>query len=277
MGDPYINVSGVSNSSVFPATGGSIECTVDANYPWYVIRATLGNFIKFSPSGVNTGDTCTLTVDGTNYGETRAERIQFTCMGAAKLFKLNQEGLGYYINDVDPVVFYVPFTGSSSETVIITTNITDEEIEIDNHAPDWITILSYHQEGDQAWLRFSVAPNSGESRSGVVMFGIGDVKSQIDIYQDEYNPPYINVSPQTINVTSEGEDGIEVEVESNVLWSVETNVDWVYIDTGEDWISLGIEENTSSEAREGTIRVYNDEYDLSQTITIHQEGNSQQP
>lgn len=136
----------------------------------------------------------------------------------------------------------------------------------------------YHQfPAGTSNLTATVAANTGEARSGnivlkslagpatysvaVTQAGISD---NISVDTQTFNVDYVTL-PVTVNVTSVG------------AWSVSQRDTWITPDVlegapGETAVTLTIGDNTSNDARTGTITFYNDQTEEIAVVTVNQGG-----
>lgn len=182
----------------------------------------------------------------------------------------------YYLYCLLPDEFSVDddrfgFESEGGQDYVNLTSTVDWNATVDG---DWIDINKTSGSGDSE-IRIDVEKNTGEFRVGTI-----DIESilgtiTIEIQQEAGTMPVLEVSPSTINVSSE-EEYYNFYVTSNIYgWSVDSDEDW--IDSlsnssfnGNSWIQFSVDENKSIESRTGTITVTGG--GITKTVTVTQDG-----
>ena len=140
---------------------------------------------------------------------------------------------------------------------------------------DWIALKALSSEASVETLTFSVAPNDTyNSRSAEIVFydKNSDLKDTLKIAQSQNNG--IVIGKSDYSMSAEG-GAIDIEVGSNVEFTIETSVDWIKQAAAtrgleSKQLHFTVEKNSSIEKREGTITFIYKE--IKQVVTVSQDG-----
>ena len=140
---------------------------------------------------------------------------------------------------------------------------------------DWIALKALSSEASVETLTFSVAPNDTyNSRSAEIVFydKNSDLKDTLKIAQAQNNG--IVIAKSDYSMSAEG-GAIDIEVGSNVDFTIETSVDWIKQAVAtrgleSKQLHFTVDKNSSIEKREGTITFIYKE--IKQVVTVTQDG-----
>ncbi len=96
--------------------------------------------------------------------------------------------------------------------------------------------------------------------------------------------PVVNdivLTPSSLEVSSEG-GSYGVVVTSDYSWTASTECDWIYVETangnpGETTLSIYVAKNEDTISREGMVRVFSDDYNLSAELYVSQMAGAGEP
>lgn len=178
---------------------------------------------------------------------------------------------------ITPSVLSSPFSGGY-KTITINSN---DNWSIDGE--DWITISITGGTSGSTIVPVMIEENTGTSRNGIIKCAcLSDhsISANTIVNQEGSFKPYINLGYYVLSATSESAT-TSVTVSSNISWNVITDSRWITVNTlsgsNNGSVSFTIAENTSAINREGTITVFNTEYDIYVELVIRQSASEQKP
>lgn len=135
----------------------------------------------------------------------------------------------------------------------------------------WINVTSSTSGSGNASVTYTVAPNSGSPRLGMILIG-GKSFTVIQSGGGGSNGCNYSISPQSIQAVPGGGPGsVNVSADSGCTWSATTTTSWLHITsgangTGSGSVQYSVDPNTSTSApsRTGTITI------AGQTFTVTQ-------
>ena len=178
---------------------------------------------------------------------------------------------------ITPSVLSSPFSGGY-KTITINSN-DDWSIDSD----EWITISITGGTSGSTIVPVMIEENTGTSRNGTIKCAcVSDhsISANTIVNQEGSFKPYINLGYYVLSATSESAT-TSVTVSSNISWNVITDSRWVTVNTlsgsNDGSVSFTIAENTSAINREGSITVFNTEYDIYVDLVIRQSASVSRP
>lgn len=141
----------------------------------------------------------------------------------------------------------------------------------------WIDISPINGNVGETTVTLSVAPSyKNDSRNSYVRFDSEEsIKKFLDIYQ---KGRYINISQESISLSSDENTTKTISVESNIGWMITTCPDWLEVsptsgESGNSEITIKASKNNSLNSRSGTLEIC-DSYSggIKQTINVDQTG-----
>ena len=170
-------------------------------------------------------------------------------------------------------------SNEAEEAIIVSSNI---EWYVSESMPEWISVR-IARSGTSGCIYLSVQENDGKGmRDGYITLNYGSNYTTIRIIQEDRKILYFD-SPKIQNVLSDKET-ITIQVVSNVGYCIRIDTDWIksknstfanqYIHN--QFISFDIDANTGSSERIGDIIIYNEFYNISDTLYVVQPGSNLQ-
>lgn len=166
----------------------------------------------------------------------------------------------------------------TEEYILVSSNI---EWYVDNNIPDWISVRTVVSE-ESGCIYLLVQENCDIGvREGYITLFYGDDNVVIKIIQEDKKVLYFESNE--VKKVSFDADQISLSVVCNTAYSVKTDVGWIKIQGTADAsfsqqyyfssiLSLNIEKNVDSSERTGNIIIYNETYDISDTLSVLQQG-----
>lgn len=259
----------------FPSSKGEKTITFCTNMDWKVEVPQNIDWCKVSPQSGKAGtQNITVSVSGNETYDDRSAVLRLSVGDSTKTIIVNQKQLDALTLTADK--FEVPQVGGTIN-VEVKSNI-DFTYSIPEEFKSWIhesssrgtRALTSHQ------LAFSIdASEEYEKREGQIVIKSADKEEIITVYQ--VGGGLLTLTSNEIAVGSEGGTA-EIVVNSNFDYKVEIpNVDWVkQLDAtktraiSSHVLKLDIAENKEYSDRTATVRVYDKNSDLSETIKIVQ-------
>lgn len=133
---------------------------------------------------------------------------------------------------------------------------------------EWITLT----ETDSGFIIDVTANIEAEERYAYIMINNEEygIYEHISITQDG-SAPQISIAPDTINFAGQGGTQ-EVIITANCIYDVSVTADWLSFIPTDSGIVISASNNYEIGGRSGEVTVSSDKYSLSKTITITQEG-----
>lgn len=170
-----------------------------------------------------------------------------------------------------------PWTIGASYAEGLTNSIYSNAAWEVQSAPSWLSADSPTGNAGSSNLTATVAANTGEARTGniVLKSKAGSTTYNIAVTQAGISGN-MSVSPSTFNVDYLTHP-VTVDVTAVGAWSVSQCNTWITPDVSEGangttTVTLTIGDNTSNDARTGTITFYNDQTEEIAVVTVNQDG-----
>lgn len=178
---------------------------------------------------------------------------------------------------ISPSVLSSPFSGGY-KTITINSN---DDWFIDGD--EWVTISITGGTSGNTIVPVMIEENTGTSRNGIIKCAcVSDhsISANTIVNQEGSFKPYINLGYYVLSAASESAT-TSVTVSSNISWNVITDSRWITVNTlsgnNNGNVSFTIAENISAINREGSITVFNTEYDIYVGLVIRQSASEQKP
>lgn len=143
--------------------------------------------------------------------------------------------------------------------------------------PSWMSVGSPVGNAGSSNLTVTVSANTGEARTGNIVLKslAGSTTYSVAVIQAGVSGN-ISASPSTFN-TAYLTHPVTVDVTAVGAWSVSQRDTWITPSVsegapGETTVTLTIGDNTSNDARTGTITFYNDQTEEIAVVTVNQDG-----
>ncbi|KJU82724.1 secreted protein containing DUF1566 [Candidatus Magnetobacterium bavaricum] len=250
----------------FTSSGGTDTVSVTANSGCTWTAASNVSWITVSSGGSGTGNgAVSYTVAANTNTSSRTGSMTI----AGQTFTVTQAGVscGYTI---DPTNKQFKYTGGTGSVNIATTNDC-KWTAVSNDT--WVTITSGSSGSGNATVNYSVAANTGASRTGTMTIG-GQTFTVSQGGQDCATGT--SISPISKNFTSSGgSDTVTVTPPlSSCQWTATSNVDWIDITsgdagTGPGQVSYTVPANTTTSERTGTMTIAGQTFTVTQGTHVH--------
>ena len=172
---------------------------------------------------------------------------------------------------VDPVSFSLSAAAQTIEVTLLKN--VEYSVSIDDAGKDWISSVG-SKAFDSGKVSFSIAENTSyDSRTGKITFRAkgSDVSKTVTVYQSEAEGLFASKKEYEVSSSSQT---LDVDIQTNVGFDVESNVDWISYVTTKSLqravVVLQINANPLEKAREGTVIIKHGDGTLSEKITIKQ-------
>lgn len=261
----------------FDNTSGEKSISFTSNVDWSasVDQTRDGStWCTVSPSNGKAGQaTINISVQENTTYDDRNAVVRLVYGDSIKSIFVNQKQLDALTLTSDR--FEVPVSGGSV-TVEVKSNI-DYQVNIVNECKSWI-----HQSTTQntrglvaSNLTFKIDPSQEyDKREGQIEIISGNKKEIVTVYQA--GEGILTLTNKEFNLSSAEQD-IAIEVSCNFEYSVDfPQLDWITENVAETrgvsthTINLHVNENTSYDNREATLRIYDKNSELSEVIIIRQ-------
>lgn len=253
--------------------GGQIEIEVKANIEYQMeISETAKSWITESSGRALTTHKHTLTIAANEEVEKREGEIYFKSGDKVETVKVYQSGGTILMLTQDE---YTVSDAGETITVDIKSNF---EYGVQMPDVDWISDEASSRGMSSHTLKYFIAPNETyDSRSAEIIFydKNSDLKDTLKVIQVQKEA--IVISEKNISVDKEG-GTVELKVNTNVDFEVQIPSEATWISQTdsralvEKSVYLNIAENTSEESRSATITIVNKDSQLSESVTINQDG-----
>lgn len=199
----------------------------------------------------------------------------------------------------DGDIYFYPLTAKDvgpdqGEYLRLSVGALDFPVSADTLKVRISTNLDWLANSDQSWLKINPEMGSGDdelfvmvekNESGQPRYGNISVEStnaedgneilaSLLISQAEKDPPFMEVSANSINFSSES-GSAEIELTSNVDWEINFDVSWLQAEPGSGntsaTINVLVDENMSRSTRKAILTI-NGEEGLYEEIAVSQEG-----
>lgn len=289
-----------TDSVTVPYSGGTFTATLTATGAWQISGNKSWLHITSSTSGNSGGtSTITFTVDSGTDADDAAITGQLTGLPAgsdpvtcsyyiireaapvvSNYIVLGQHQDNWLVNDMD-----VPNTGESGLAVSLrasgawTASTPNTWIHPMTQYGDWSGNAT---QSTALWLE--VDNNSGASRTGTIVASLTgtSMTATFTIYQAGDGTVTLDASFNRSNIESTGgRIYLRVVTQTGIVWNINNVSSGLtpdsYSGSGSTSSSgLGVTVDSTSSARDLSLRVYNTSYSLSKTVTIHQEAPASQ-
>lgn len=255
-----------------PAVG--ITNSIYSNAAWEV-QSTPSWMSADSPTG-NAGTTPLVITVTANTGEARTGNIVLKSLAGSTTYTIpiTQQKASIGISPANVQVRSIVYVGLKLTDV---TANTDWEI-VPGGVPSWMTITSYSGAAGTSQIFADIQANTGAKRTASITLRSKvntSVTTILHVYQASatgnitvdtptFSVDYVTL-PVTVNLTTFGN------------WSIQARDPWITPSVLEGWggttaITLTIADNTSNDARTGTIRFYDHIAREYATVTVNQAG-----
>lgn len=262
-----VEISFGTDAQEIEAQGGSFEVEVKSNGDW-TIDAT-PEWLTVSPTSGTGNATLTLTAQPNNALESRSGEVKASTKDNTATLTVTQ-GFGTFIS-------LLPTSIESGEaggefTVSISANIAWAVSQL----PDWMTCTPMEGTGDVT-VTLAINPISDEIadlREADVVFGNEETHATLHVTQTLDPQVTISVTPNILNVVSEGESK-PILLTCDGVWTSTIIADWVTMDKtegeGDTEIMVTVAANPTFEPRE-TMIVLVSSTNLKAYVTVRQEA-----
>ena len=125
--------------------------------------------------------------------------------------------------------------------------------------PDWISISRSYGEGSSDLIVSATENTSSSSREGTIKFETtnGKTSALVKVTQAANTSSTLTVTPASIEFTS-GANQSFINIKSNTQWIIDQKPEWISCEmngAGDNVLAVKASENTSTQSREGTIRI----------------------
>jgi len=174
---PSISLS----STTFPAAGGTINATVSAapTCPWTV--SALPAWVKLATAASGTGNGSFALTASANKGFALSGSGQVSGPGVASTFNLLQEASPCASWSVSPTSVRASNTGATGSFTVKADASCSWNLSA---APSWITISGASNGSGNGTISYSIAPNSGTSRSSTLSLSGAGPTLSLSVNQD---------------------------------------------------------------------------------------------
>ncbi len=255
-----------------PQEGGTIDVEVKANIDYQLeIAETAKSWITEANSRAMTTQTHSFAIAPNEDGEKREGEIYIKSGDKLETVKVYQAGSAVLLLSQNE---YTVSDAGETITVDVKSNV---EYGVQMPEVDWIIDEASARGMSSHTLQYTILPNETyDNRSAEIIFydKNSDLKETLTITQVQKNA--IVISQKEYNVKAEGET-IEVKLSANVDFEITMpDVDWIsQVESRglvEHSLYFTVAENTSEEGRSAEIVFTNTESQLSEKISITQQG-----
>ncbi|HET9530869.1 MAG TPA: SBBP repeat-containing protein, partial [Blastocatellia bacterium] len=272
-------ISGATYSDNFPLSSGALQVGLRGAADQFVVKlsSNLSQLLYSSYLGgsrTDHGRTATIDTNGNLYVAGVTDSTNFP---------LNNPPQSFYGGGVDATLTRVslagcqPLLSQSSESFSATGGVGSVSVTAETSCSwtvtdnaSWITITSSSSGSGSATISFSVAPNSGAARTGIIsVAGLSFTVNQAAATTCSYA-----ISPTSQSLTSSGGTySIQVTAPTGCSWTTSCTASWISLVTTNSLTSAGavtysVAPNTGTSSRTGTITIGG------QTHTVSQAGTS---
>ena len=260
--EPYLNIAPTSKSVT--AEGETFTLTISTNQ---------GNASVASDKDWVTISGTSVAVAANPNTEARSATVTVTAGSLTKTLTISQaakaeepETPDEPVLESDQPTFTVVAAGE--EIVVKVRSNVEYETKVNC---DWIVRTKSTTVREDV-LKFTVAPNEGAAREATIDFTYGSALTvTVTVKQLAYVPPtedpVLEITPTEAQVAAEGGE-INVTVNANYEYTVESDEDWVSINKGETSCVITVAENPTTNPRTGMV--YFSSEGLNEFLTIVQ-------
>lgn len=268
--EPFLNVISSPNIT-FAAGGGTQSITFSTNRDWSV--SSTEPWVKVSPSSGPASEgiiTITLLCEENTSYDVRTATLTINAENVSEQLTVSQDfNLGLFVT---PTTFDLSNASHYIE-VAIKSNV-NYSVDIDDSCKTWISLSTTKSLTEQT-LAFDIAANETyDTRTGKITIkqNDGTLKETIIINQGQTDEILISTTEYKL---SNEEQQLEIEVNSNVEFTVSSDVEWIRpiatkgLTTSA--ITLNIDKNETYDDRTGHIEIKQNLGNKSAIITVYQE------
>lgn len=263
-------VSFAENAKEIEGTGETFEVGLESNGEWTV--TTTVEWVAVTPNSGSGNTTLTVTVQPNSTSGSRTAEVKATTKDNTAVLTLTQGIMENYIT-VAPASIRSDEAGGEYN-VEITSNIAWRASEV----PSWISLSEIQGTGNST-IVLTVLPIAGEfstSRTTEVVFGNDEVRASLTVEQGLTPPVLISVSPESLEMASEGETKT-LNVLCEGEWNVVASQEWVTLDksqgSGDMTVEVTVDENPVYEQRRATVTFRSSTGSLA-VVTVTQEASA---
>ncbi len=263
---PVLNVS--NNSLLSNSNANSFNINILSNISWIVTASD-----TWITSNVSSGSANAVVNIGTTENNTVNPRIgTITVSGNAinQFISITQTGL----NKVLTVSSSNLVLGSTSSTQNL--NITSNISWIVEKSENWLsTNLTTGQGNAVLEISYLSNPTNIARNSTITLSGNG-LKTMVSINQDGATPLLV-ATPKTLNYSANSVGTQQVNLSSNLVWTVSNNTTWITLSTlsgnANGQIDVNVLENTSTQSRSAAYTIAG--FGLYEIVEVNQLGANQ--
>lgn len=262
-----------SKVSTLDSGGGNVSVSFTASGPWSasVINTRADSWCEVSPSSGPAGKgTVSIIVKPNENPDERNATIQLTCGTVSCAIVITQKQKDAIT--VTPSKHEFGAEGGNFE-IVVSANI-DYNYEIESSCKEWISASDTKVLNSQT-RSFIVASNENvEKREGAITVKSALGQETVHVYQEGSKPSLI-LTKSDYTISSAGET-IQVEIKSNVSVSaaIQEGCDWIYeVSTkamSTNTYCFAVSANEDYDGRSAQILFSNEEYGLSETVSVSQ-------
>ena len=253
LSPPSLSVPVAGAVSLVTVTAGAgCAWSATSGAPWIAITSAVNGVgngtvtlrVEANPAGARTG---TLAIAGQTYGVTQAG-----------------VGAGACAYTINPTGAAIPATGGTGPPISVSTTAGCAWTATSNAS--WISIASGANGGGSGAVGFSVAANTGGTRSGVItVAGETFTVTQAAPASCAYA---INSTSQSISAEGGAGTPVAVSTAAACAWTATSNAHWITVTTGANGsgsgsVSFSVATNTGS-AHTGTITIAGETFTVTQ-------------
>lgn len=269
LGGTVSDYLGISPSSqTVSSSAGSTNLSVASNVSWSINDNV--SWLTLSPTSGTSNRTITASYSQNNTTSSRTATITVTGSGITRTATITQSGATStnYLA-VSPDSLLVPFD-SDSTTFNISSNVSWSITENE----DWLSLSPSSGSNNSTITAYFDINNSNTIREAEIIISGGGFTRNIFVVQNGLIE-FIEVFPDSQKVSSSSGE-ITFQINSNVNWNIETDVDWLNFSaadsSGNVLLTVSYLQNVTDFERTANIFVKNDS--LSTNLKITQEASN---
>ena len=253
------------------AEGGEVSIEVKANIDFeYAIEESAKDWVEYKTTRALKSSNLVFDIKENELEEKREARITIKSGEFSEDITIYQAG-------AEPTIVisqneYVVSSDGETIAVEVASNV-DVAVELPTEA-DWVTENTTRGISTNTYY-FDIAPSEEyDQRTADIKFtnkenNLSEVVKVVQAQKDA-----IVIAKDSYTVDSDG-DQIQIEVGHNVDFDVEISCDWITQSSSRAFVTetltFSVAKNTTSQQREGTIKLISKNKDLMQTIAIYQD------
>ena len=253
------------------AEGGEVSIEVKANIDFeYVIEESAKDWVEYKTTRAMKTSNLVFEVKDNEDFEKREAKITIKSGEFSEVITIYQMG-------AEPTIVisqneYVVSSDGETIAVEVASNV-DVTVELPTEV-DWVTENTTRGISTNTYY-FDVTPSEEyDQRTAYIKFtnkenNLSEVVKVVQAQKDA-----IVIAKDSYTVDSDG-DQIQIEVGHNVDFDVEISCDWITQSSSRAFVTetltFSVAKNTTSQQREGTIKLISKNKDLMQTIAIYQD------